>query len=81
RLGFDLADKIEASFPAACPDKVYSIKECAMGSSCTVIPIYYGLGAGDDVIKEVDSGNALLGGCFVSHCNPHWFCKKHLVYF
>ncbi len=40
-----------------------------------VIPIIYGYPS-KKLLKEARKGKVKLGGCLVSACHPHWYCKR-----
>ncbi len=39
-----------------------------------VVPIAYGL-PGDELNREADRGDVVLGGCSIYPHSPQWFCK------
>lgn len=45
-----------------------------------VIPIEYGEPT-NKRLKQAMKGKVMLGGCMISPCNPHWYCKKDNVSF
>lgn len=52
--------------PKICP-------EC--GQKDEVVPIAYGL-PGEKMIKDVEDGKIVLGGCVIEDGQPRWFCKR-----
>lgn len=44
------------------------------------IPIAYGEPTSKS-LKKAMKGKIMLGGCIISPCNPHWYCKRDRVSF
>lgn len=44
------------------------------------IPILYGEPAKKS-IRKAEKGKIWLGGCIITHCDPHWYCKRDMVKF
>lgn len=58
----------------ACP-KNYK-PSCPYGHSNNIIPIVYGM-PGPKLMEEARKGHVYLGGCIISECDPHYYCKIH----
>lgn len=50
------------------------------GNKKNIIPIIYGLPS-QSTMKKSNKEKVRLGSCFVSECNPKWFCKTHQIEF
>lgn len=48
------------------------------GRSNEAIPIVYGEPAGR-TLRKAKRGKVYLGGCAVTQCDPHWYCKRDKV--
>ena len=48
------------------------------GRSDEAIPIVYGEPAGR-TLRKAKKGKVYLGGCAVTQCDPHWYCKRDNV--
>ena len=44
------------------------------------VPIFYGDPAAK-TLRKAKKGRVYLGGSVVTHCNPHWYCKRDRVKF
>jgi hypothetical protein len=54
--------------------------KCIYGHSNKIIPIIYGLPL-PKTMKKAKKGLLKLGGCIVSGCDPHFYCKVHKIEF
>ena len=62
--------------PPPCTYQDKSNKICPIcKKSDKVIPIVYGFPS-PELVKEAKKGKVRLGGCQVSFCMPHWYCKR-----
>jgi len=74
---YDTTDNIIA-YPGPClyayPKKYKP--SCPYGHSNNIIPIVYGM-PGPKLMEEARKGHVYLGGCIISDCDPHYYCKFH----
>lgn len=45
-----------------------------------LIPIVYGEPTYKS-LKQAEKGKIWLGGCTITHCDPHWYCKRDGISF
>lgn len=53
---------------------------CPEGHTDNIVPIAYGL-PGPELMKSSQAGEVYLGGCVISGCDPHHYCKAHQIEF
>ena len=62
--------------PPPCMYRDKNDKTCPIcNKSDKVIPIIYGLPS-PELVKDAEKGKVWLGGCQISFCMPHWYCKR-----
>jgi len=44
------------------------------------IPIVYGEST-KNILRKAKKGKILIGGCPISNCDPHWYCKRDKINF
>jgi hypothetical protein len=72
--------EILIEYPGACSyvyPKRYKPK-CPYGHTDQIIPIVYGL-PGPKLLQKSKEGRVQLGGCIISDCDPHYYCRVHKI--
>jgi hypothetical protein len=74
---------IKMTFPADCKFNRHSLNKVCPKCKRTdkVIPIEYGLPMPDENGNDFLAKKHYLGGCFVSNCDPSWYCERDKLKF
>ncbi len=81
-VGNDTRINLEINYPPGCEfNNSRENKTCPVcGKSDETIPIYYGLLINRIKGKKKNEKKAgvdyYVGGCVISGCDPHWYCKR-----
>ncbi len=70
-------DNINFFYPNSC-ETLAAI--CPYGHEDHIIPILYGFPS-EKAFESAEKEELKLGGCIISDCNPHLYCKKHKINF
>lgn len=66
---------------AECEYEVFGRPSCPICNKIDeAIPILYGEPTKRS-LKKAMKGKLYLGGCIISHCDPHWYCKRDKIKF
>ena len=66
---------------AQCQYDTFGARQCPIcNRTDEIIPIAYGYPTSKS-LKQAEKGKIMLGGCIISPCNPHWYCKRDNVSF
>ena len=71
---------LKINYPPTCKydKKNKSCPVCQMKDK--VIPIAYGLPSAG-LLKDAKKGKVRIGGCLITGCDPHWYCKRDKIEF
>ncbi|MBR9859585.1 carboxypeptidase-like regulatory domain-containing protein [bacterium] len=74
-VAHDTVINLYIEFPPPCKYDRKNKKCPVCHKKDKVIPIIYGLPS-KGLVTESEKGKVRLGGCEVTGCDPHWYCKR-----